>query len=98
MRMSISGRQRLHPGVRGYAEAKLARLDHHASLDDLTLILNFEQARVPPASAELIVHLHHTRFAVHAEAAGLREAIDAVADRADEQVRRRHDRVTSHKG
>jgi ribosome-associated translation inhibitor RaiA len=45
-----------------------------------------------------VAHLHHVRVAAQAQAATLPEAIDLAFDRADRQVLRRKDRVTSHKG
>ncbi len=90
---------RSRPDVRTYAEERLARLERHASLHDVTLTVSRDASLVPEASAEVVIHLHHYfRPAAHYQAATVREAIDGAVDRADEQVRRRQERIGSRKG
>jgi len=98
MRVSIVTGQHVPTDARAYAEAKLRRLEHHANLDEISLTVARETALLPEASAEIVVHVHRTRMSARQEAASVREAIDGVIDKADEQVRRHHDRVTDRKG
>ena len=98
MRLTVAGRQRLEPEVRAYAEEKLRRLERHAHLHDVSLMLDHDSKRVPEAFAEVVVHLHHQRLAAKVDGTSLREAIDRVIDKADEQIRRRRERITDHKG
>jgi ribosomal subunit interface protein len=98
VRLTVTGRQRLPTDVRAYAEEKLRRLERHAALDDVSLILDHDSHRIPEAQAEVIVHLHHSRLAAKVDGQTLREAIDRVIDKADEQIRRKRERVTEHKG
>jgi ribosomal subunit interface protein len=98
MRVSIVTGHHVPPDARAYAEAKLRRLERHANLDEVNLTVELETALLPQASAEIILHVHRTRLSARQEAASVREAIDGVIDKADEQVRRHHDRVTDRKG
>ncbi len=98
MRVSIVTGHRVPPETRAYAEAKLRRLERHASLHDLGLTVQLATALVPAASAEIVLHVHRTRLAARCVAANVHEAIDGVIDKADEQVRRLRDRVTDRKG
>lgn len=98
MNVNITARQRVPAEVREYAEEKLGRLARHANLHDISVVLDHEPRRGTDASAEIVVHLHHTRLAAKAQAATLHEAIDRALDKADEQIRRKRERVTEHKG
>ena len=98
MRVSIVTGHLVPPEARAYAQTKLRRLEHHASLDEVNLTLERETAALPASSAEVVLHLRHTRLSARCEAASVREAIDGVIDKADEQMRRHHDRVTDRKG
>ena len=84
--------------MRAYAQEKMERLERRAPLHDVTLTLDLEPHRIPAAVAEVVVHMHHTLLTARAEATGLQEAIDRVVDKADEQIRRRQERVASRKG
>jgi ribosomal subunit interface protein len=86
------------PDTRAYAEQKLSRLERHAPLHDVSLTVRRDISTVPQASAEVVMHLHHTRLAARCEASSVREAIDGAVERADAQVRRRQERVRSHRG
>jgi ribosomal subunit interface protein len=98
MRVSIVIGHHVSPDARTYAESKLRRLDHHAHLDEVNLTVERETAQLPEASAEIVLHVRRTRISARHEAGSVREAIDGVIDKADEQVRRHHDRVTDRKG
>jgi ribosomal subunit interface protein len=86
------------PDTRAYAEQRLSRLERHAPLHDVSLTVRRDTRTVPEASAEVVMHLHHTRLAAHCEAPSVREAIDGAVERADAQVRRRQERVSSRRG
>jgi ribosomal subunit interface protein len=98
MRVSIVVGSHVPPDTRAYAELKLRRLEHHGALDEVDLTVERETALLPAASAEIVLHLRRSRLSARSEAPSVREAIDAVIDKADEQVRRHHDRVTDRKG
>jgi ribosomal subunit interface protein len=98
MRVSIVTGHQVPSDTRAYAEAKLRRLDHYAHLDEVDLTVERETALLPQASAEIVLHLRRTRLSARHEAASVREAIDGVIDKADEQLRRHHDRATDRKG
>ena len=98
MRVSIVTGHLVPPEARAYAQTKLRRLEHHASLDEVNLTVERETALLPEASAEIVLHARRTRLSARHEAASVREAIDGVIDKADEQLRRHHDRATDRKG
>ena len=98
MRVSVVTGHHVPPDARAYAEAKLRRLEHYAHLEEVSLTVERETALLPEASAEIVLHVGRTRLSARQEAASVREAIDGVIDKADEQVRRHHDRVTDRKG
>lgn len=98
MQVRVVARRQVPADARAYAEERLARLERHASLHDVTLTVSRDASLVPEASAEVVIHLHHVRLAAHHQAATVREAIDGAIDRADEQVRRRQERIGSRKG
>lgn len=95
MRVTVEGREHLPVDIREYAEEKSQRLSRHANLDDVSFLIDRDHKRVR-VTAELIVHLQHVRMASSAEGATFHEAIDRVIDIADEQVRRRKEKVTQH--
>ena len=98
MRINVITGRDLPADARAYAETKLRRLERHASLHDVRLTVGRAVTPVPEASAEIVVHLHRIRLAARCEAPNVREAIDGVIDKADEQVRRRRDRITGRRG
>jgi ribosomal subunit interface protein len=98
VRVTVVARQPIPDDIKLYAEQKLRRLERHANVLEAALTLDHEQHRLPPVTAELIVHLHRVRLSSRVEGGTLREAIDRVADRGDRQVLRRKERVTAHKG
>jgi ribosomal subunit interface protein len=98
MRVSIVIGHHVPASTRDYATAKLRRLARHASLDDVDLTVDRPSPLLPEAQAEIVLHLHHTRLVARCAAPGVLEAIDGVIDKADEQLRRLHDRATDRKG
>src|ERR1700730_2915911 len=98
MRVTVTARKQLTADLREYAEEKLRRLERHANLHEVSLVIDRDSRRIPEAAAEVVVHIHHTRLAARAQAGTAREAIDKVVDKADEQIRRRKERVGNHKG
>jgi len=98
MRVTIVARHPVPEDLRAYGEQKLRRLERHGNVLEATLTLDHEPRRLPAASAELVVHLHHVRLTSRVEGATLREVVDRVTDRSDRQVLRRKERVTTHKG
>ncbi|MGO8687382.1 MAG: HPF/RaiA family ribosome-associated protein [Candidatus Dormibacteria bacterium] len=98
MRISIVIGHHVPAATRDHALEKLRRLERHASLDDVDLTVERASPLLPDASAEIVLHLHHTRLVARCAAASVPEAIDGVIDKADEQVRRLHDRTTDRKG
>jgi putative sigma-54 modulation protein len=97
-RVNITMRQPLPGNMEEYARAKLQRLTRHANLHDVDMIIDHDIHSHRLSRVELVAHLHHVRIAAQAQAATLSEAIDLVVDRADRQVLRRKDRVTTRKG
>lgn len=98
MRVSITTRHPVSSAVREYAEQKLRRLERHASLHDIAMVIDHDAHRLPPATAEVIVHIHHVRLTARVDGTTVQEAIDRVIDRVDRQVLRRKERVTIRKG
>lgn len=98
MRVSIVARHPVPGETRTYAEQRLRRLERHAVLHDASLTIDRDARRITGASAEVVVHMHHTRLAARCVAADVREAIAGAVERADEQVRRRQERVAIRKG
>ncbi|MBV9101738.1 MAG: HPF/RaiA family ribosome-associated protein [Candidatus Dormibacteraeota bacterium] len=99
MRVSITARTPDPAQVRAYAEVRLARLQRHSRLYDVSVVVEADPKHQPVCSAEVVVHLHHhVRLVATAAAATAQEAIDAAVGRADRQVLRRKDRVTERKG
>jgi ribosomal subunit interface protein len=98
MHVNVVAKGHIPVDTRAYAEQKLTRLERHANLHDVRLLVHRDTHLVPPASAEIVVHLHHTRLTASCQGASVREAIDGAIEKADEQVRRRQDRVGERKG
>ena len=92
MQMTIGGPARLSSDVRQHAEEQLQRLERHARLHDISLILKRDAKRVM-AHAELIAHISRTRFVAQATGNNLMQAIDLAVDKADEQIRRHNDKI-----
>jgi ribosomal subunit interface protein len=98
VRVTVVARHPVPDDVRRYADQKLRRLSRHGNVLEASLVLDHEARRIPGASAELVVHLHHIRLSSRVEGGSLREAIDKVVDRGNRQVLRRKERVTERKG
>lgn len=97
-RITITMRQPLPGNMQDYARAKLQRLTRHASLHDVNVVIDHDIHSHRLSRVEVVAHLHHVRVAAEAQAATLSKAIDLAVDRADRQVLRRKDRVTTRKG
>ena len=97
-RLSITARQPLPDSMQGYARDKLRRLAKHASLHDVSMVIDHDIHSHRLSRVEVVVHLHHVRIAAQGQAPTLPEAIDMAVDRADRQVLQRKDRVTDRKG
>jgi putative sigma-54 modulation protein len=99
MNLTVTARSRLDPSLRTYAVQKLERLERHEGRIHMArAVLEEDDRRVPKASAEVFVHLHHTRLMARCDGDTLREAIDKVADKIDRQILRQKERVKEHKG
>ena len=99
MRLTVTARTRLDPALRTYAVEKLERLGRHdGKIHEARAVLEEDDRRVPRASAEVFVHLHHTQVKARCDGATLREAIDKVADKIDRQIINYKERVKQHKG
>ncbi|MEA2645630.1 MAG: putative sigma-54 modulation protein [Chloroflexota bacterium] len=86
--------------LRQYAEAKVRRLDRHFDrIIDARLDLDVagKHSVDPPKVAELHVHVNGGVVQGKVTAHGLREAVDLVTDKVDEQLRRRKERIKGHK-
>ena len=80
---------------RNFAHARLERFARFATdLREVHLVVTAENYRYV---AEAILHLKQRELAVREEATDPRRAIDLVADRAEEQLRRLHDRRVDRK-
>jgi len=99
MRLTVTARTRIDPAMRTYAVEKLERLDRHdGRIHAARAVLEEDDRRVPRASAEVFVHLHHTQVKARCDGATMREAIDKVADKIDRQILSHKERVKEHKG
>ena len=97
-RVSVTMRQALPEAMESYARQKLKRLERHANLHDVSMIIDHDIHSHRLSRVDVVAHLHHVRIAAHGEALALPEAIDRAVDRADRQVLQRRDRVTGRKG
>jgi putative sigma-54 modulation protein len=87
--------------LRDYAEAKLRRLDRHFDrIVDARLELDLDGRKsVDPAKvAALYVHVSRSLLSAKVRTRDLHEAVDLVIDKLDEQLRRRKERLTAHRG
>lgn len=87
--------------LRGYAEAKILRLDRHFDRI-LDATMDISAASNPPIAAERVAELRlhlGTGALVKAKATArdLRAALDRVIEKADEQLRRRKERLRDEK-
>jgi len=99
MRLTVTARSHLDPALRTYAVQKLAKLDRHdGSIHEARIVLEDDERRLPPASAEVFVHIGHDQLMARCEGAGVQEAVDRVIDKIDRQILRRKERVKEHKG
>jgi putative sigma-54 modulation protein len=99
MHLTVTARSRVDPELRSYAVQKLQRLERHdGRIHMARAVLEEDEHRVPRASVEVFVHLHHTRLMAHSAGDSLREAIDRVADKIDRQILTQKERVKQHKG
>jgi putative sigma-54 modulation protein len=99
MRLTVTARTQLDPALRTYAVEKLERLGRHdGRIHEARAVLEEDDRRVPRASAEVLVHLHHTRVKARCDGASLREAIDKVVDKVDRQILDHKERIKEHKG
>ena len=91
----------LLPGLRTYAETRVRRLDRHFDrILDAHLQFEPETGRGPgvPTTVSLRVHVSGGMFKAEVTASMVRESIDRVIDKMDEQLRRRKERLNEHGG
>ena len=99
MRLTVTARTRIDPTLRSYAVDKLERLERHdGRIHEARCVLEEDDRRVPRASAEVVVHLHHTLIKARCDGTTLQEAIDRVADKVDRQILNHKEKVKGHKG
>ncbi len=95
MQITVKGHQiDVTPALREHAEAKLERLTKHFDhLHDLSIVLSVEKL-LHKAEATLTV----SGKALHADAVApdMYAAIDALADKLTNQVRKHKEKVTDH--
>lgn len=87
--------------LRQYAEEKVLRLDRHFDqIHEARLDIEAEALRraEPVKVATLQVHVNGSVLKARVEATEVAEAVDLVTDKLDEQLRRRKERITDHKG
>jgi ribosomal subunit interface protein len=99
MHLTVTARTRIDREMRTYAVDKLERLGRHdGRIHEARAVLEEDDKHVPPASAEVSVHLHHTTLRARCDGTTLREAIDKVIDKIDRQILRQKEKVKEHKG
>ena len=99
MRLTVTARTHLDPALRTYAVEKLERLERHdGRIHEARAVLDEDDHRVPRASAEVFVHLHHRQVKARCDGPTLREAIDKVVDKVDRQILSHKERIKEHKG
>jgi putative sigma-54 modulation protein len=99
MHLTVTARSRVDREMRTYAVEKLERLGRHdGKIHEARAVLEEDERHVPPASAEVSVHLHHTTLRARCDGTTLREAIDKVIDKIDRQIVRQKEKVKEHKG
>ena len=85
--------------VRLYAEKKVSKLQRHAHLHDLSLVVESTERRPGECRAELVAHMHHhVRLVARVEGGLAVDVIHAVVSRIDRQLLRRKERLADHKG
>jgi putative sigma-54 modulation protein len=90
----------LPEAVRTYAEQKVMRLDRHFDriIDaHMELAPAGKKSVMPVQVAELRVHVNGGILKGKVSARSVREAVDLVVDKVDEQLRRRKERIKGHK-
>ena len=102
MNIEIHARDVVLPdALRSYAESKIRRLDRHF---DRIIVAHLEFELVghrqvdPSKTAELRVHVNGIIVKGRVTAREIREAVDLVVDKVDEQLRRRKERIKDHAG
>jgi putative sigma-54 modulation protein len=99
MRLTVTARTQIDPEMRTYTVEKLERLERHdGRIHDARAVLEEDDRRVPRASAEVVVHLHHHVIKARCDGTTLREAIDKVTDKVDRQVLSHKEKLKEHKG
>jgi ribosomal subunit interface protein len=86
--------------LKDYAEAKLRRLDRHFDrIVDARLEFDLESGKSvdPMKVAALHVHVSHAVLSGKVKGRDLRQTIDLVVDKVDQQLRRRKERLTGHR-
>jgi putative sigma-54 modulation protein len=87
--------------LKDYAEAKLRRLDRHFDrIVDARLEFDLDGRKSidPQKVACLYVHVNGAQLSGKVKTRGdLRESIDLVVDKVDQQLRRRKERLTAHR-
>jgi putative sigma-54 modulation protein len=89
----------LTPDLRSYGESRVSRLDRHFDrILDAHLQFDPESGRGPagPTTVALRVHVSGGILNAAVTSTVLREAIDRVVDKMDQQLRRRKERLTEH--
>ena len=90
----------LDQALKDYAEAKLRRLDRHFDrIVDARLEFDLDGRKSidPQKVTSLYVHVNGAQLSGKVKARDLRESIDLVVDKVDEQLRRRKERLTDHR-
>jgi putative sigma-54 modulation protein len=86
--------------LKDYAEAKLRRLDHHFDrIVDARLEFDLDGRKSidPQKIACLYVHVNGAQLSGKVKSRNLRESVDLVVDKVDQQLRRRKERLTDHR-
>ena len=86
--------------LKDYAEAKLRRLDRHFDrIVDARLEFDLDSGKSgdPMKVASLHVHVSHAVLSAKVKGRDLRQAVDLVVDKLDQQLRRRKERLTTHR-
>lgn len=90
----------LDQSLKDYAEAKLRRLDRHFDrIVDARLEFDLDSGKSidPMKVASLHVHVSHAVINGKVKGRDLRQTIDRVVDKVDQQLRRRKERLTAHR-
>ena len=89
----------LPPDLRSYGESLVGRLDRHFDrILDAHLQFDSERGRGSAAATTVALRVHVSGGILNAAvtAGALREGIDRVVDKMDQQLRRRKERLTDH--